>query len=91
MGYLREYEFIFEMALAHESGGPGVLIDDKTKGRKSRATVPLNTFMYISNSVQSWIAELFKLHFGKTGCTLGLKVRFLPTLPFMHEQIYFLE
>jgi hypothetical protein len=27
--YLREYEFIFETALAHESGGPGVLIDEK--------------------------------------------------------------
>jgi hypothetical protein len=27
--YLREYEFIFETALAHELGGPGVLIDEK--------------------------------------------------------------
>jgi hypothetical protein len=27
--YLREYEFIFETALAQESGGPGVLIDEK--------------------------------------------------------------
>jgi hypothetical protein len=27
--YLREYEFIFETALAHESGGPVVLIDEK--------------------------------------------------------------
>jgi hypothetical protein len=27
--YLCEYEFIFEMALAHESGGPVVLIDEK--------------------------------------------------------------
>jgi hypothetical protein len=26
---LREYEFIFEKALAQESGGPGVLIDEK--------------------------------------------------------------
>jgi hypothetical protein len=40
--YLREYEFIFETALAHESGDPGVLIDEKTEGRKSRATVPLS-------------------------------------------------
>jgi hypothetical protein len=24
--YLREYKFIFETALAHESGGPGVFI-----------------------------------------------------------------
>jgi hypothetical protein len=39
--YLRKYEFIFETALAHESGGPGVLIDEKTEGRKSRDTVPL--------------------------------------------------
>jgi hypothetical protein len=27
--YLRQYEFIFETALVHESGGPGVLIDEK--------------------------------------------------------------
>jgi hypothetical protein len=40
--FLREYESIFETALAHESVGPGVLIDEKTRCRKSRATVPLN-------------------------------------------------
>jgi hypothetical protein len=39
--YHREYEFTFETALVHESGGPGVLIDEKTEGRKSRETVPL--------------------------------------------------
>jgi hypothetical protein len=27
--YLREYEFIFKTALAHESGGPGVLFAEK--------------------------------------------------------------
>jgi hypothetical protein len=27
--YFREYEFIFKTALAHESGGLGVLIDEK--------------------------------------------------------------
>jgi hypothetical protein len=42
--YFREYEFIFEIALAHESVDPGVLFDEKkTRGRKSRATVPLNS------------------------------------------------
>jgi hypothetical protein len=40
--YLREYEFIFKTALAHESGGPGVLFDEKTEGRKSRDAVPLS-------------------------------------------------
>jgi hypothetical protein len=30
------------MALAYESGGPGVLIEEKTEARKSRDTVPLN-------------------------------------------------
>jgi hypothetical protein len=40
--YLRKFEFIFEIALAHESGGPGVLIDKKkTEDRKSPDTVPL--------------------------------------------------
>jgi hypothetical protein len=32
--YLREYKFVFETALAHESGGPGVLIDEKNWGPK---------------------------------------------------------
>jgi hypothetical protein len=39
--YLREYESIFEPALAHESVDPGVLFDEKTGGRKSRESVPL--------------------------------------------------
>jgi hypothetical protein len=40
--YFREYEFIFETALAHKSGDPGVFFDEKTDGRKSRDTVSLN-------------------------------------------------
>jgi hypothetical protein len=32
--YLREYKFIFKMALAHESGDLGVLIDEKNHGLK---------------------------------------------------------
>jgi hypothetical protein len=44
--YLREYESIFETALAHESVDPGVLFNEKTRGRKSRATVPLNTTVH---------------------------------------------
>jgi hypothetical protein len=39
--YLREYEFIFETALAHESGDPAVLIAEKTESRKSCGTVTL--------------------------------------------------
>jgi hypothetical protein len=42
--YLREYESIFETTLAHESVDPGALFDEKNKGRKSRATVPLKNF-----------------------------------------------
>jgi hypothetical protein len=34
--YLREYESKFETALAHESVGPRVLFDEKTRDRKSR-------------------------------------------------------
>jgi hypothetical protein len=37
----REYEFIFETALAHESGDPGVLFAEETEGRKSRDTAHL--------------------------------------------------
>jgi hypothetical protein len=42
--YLREYEFIFKTALAHESGDPAVLfcLPKKTEGQKSRETVPLS-------------------------------------------------
>jgi hypothetical protein len=29
--YLREYEFIFKTALAHESGDPGVLFEKKPR------------------------------------------------------------
>jgi hypothetical protein len=42
--YLREYEFIFKTALAHESGDLGVLLAEKNEGRKSRETVPLSAF-----------------------------------------------
>jgi hypothetical protein len=38
--YLREYEFIFKTALAHESENPWVLFAE-TEGRKSCETVPL--------------------------------------------------
>jgi hypothetical protein len=40
--YLREYESIFENTLAHESVDPGVQFHEKkTRGQKSRETVPL--------------------------------------------------
>jgi hypothetical protein len=32
--YLREYEFIFKTALAHELGDPGVLFAEKNRGLK---------------------------------------------------------
>jgi hypothetical protein len=32
--YLREYEFIFKTALAHESGDPEVLFAEKNRGSK---------------------------------------------------------
>jgi hypothetical protein len=59
--YLREYEFIFETALPHESGGPGVLIYEKIEGRKSRDTVPLNIYengLKIKNNHDPAIFEL---------------------------------
>jgi hypothetical protein len=39
--YLGEFEAEFKKALARESGAKGVLLDEKTEGRKSRDTVPL--------------------------------------------------
>jgi hypothetical protein len=47
MEYLREYEFIFKTALAHESGGPGVLIDEKNWGSKISWHCPFN-FAFIT-------------------------------------------
>jgi hypothetical protein len=53
--YLREYESIFETALAHESVDPGVLFDEKTRSRKSREPVLLrNTdVFFISLRIQN--------------------------------------
>jgi hypothetical protein len=41
--YLCEYESKFETAVVHESVDPGVIFDEKTRGQKSRETVPLTT------------------------------------------------
>jgi hypothetical protein len=38
--FLREFESIFETALARESGHPRVPFNENTKDRKSRETVP---------------------------------------------------
>jgi hypothetical protein len=39
--YLRKYEFIFETALSHESGGPEVLIDEKKLRVENLVTLSL--------------------------------------------------
>jgi hypothetical protein len=41
--FLGDFEAICETALVSESGPQGVLIDEKTEGRKSRDTAPLKT------------------------------------------------
>jgi hypothetical protein len=41
--YLREFEYICKTVLAHESTDPRVQFNEKTKGRKSRETVPLRS------------------------------------------------
>jgi hypothetical protein len=38
--FLREYESIFETALAHESVGPGVLFDEKNQRSKISCYCP---------------------------------------------------
>jgi hypothetical protein len=40
--YLGEFEAEFKKASARESGAQGLLFDEKSDGRKSRDTVPLN-------------------------------------------------
>jgi hypothetical protein len=44
--HLREYEFIFETALTHESGGPGESIDEKNWGSKISWHCP---FKFVQN------------------------------------------
>jgi hypothetical protein len=44
--YLLEYESLFKAALGHGSVDPVVLFDEKTRGRKSREIVPLNSKDY---------------------------------------------
>jgi hypothetical protein len=39
--YLQVYESIFETALTNETGDPGVLFNEKIRGRKSAETVNL--------------------------------------------------
>jgi hypothetical protein len=41
--YLSKYEFIFKVALCHESEDPGVLFAEKNEGQKSLETVILIT------------------------------------------------
>jgi hypothetical protein len=38
----RKFESLCKTVLAHESGDPGVQFDEKTRGQKSRETVPLS-------------------------------------------------
>jgi hypothetical protein len=53
--YLREYEFMFETALAHESGGPGVLIDGKNWGSKISWHCPFKfQFAKVLFSIPIW-------------------------------------
>jgi hypothetical protein len=44
IAYLREYEFIFKTALAHESGDPGILFAEKTRGSKISWDCPINAW-----------------------------------------------
>jgi hypothetical protein len=50
--YLRQFEAICKKALTRESGAQVGLFDEKTRGRKSRGTVPLRikTFFLIGSS-----------------------------------------
>jgi hypothetical protein len=48
MGQSHEFESICKTVLSHESGDPGVQLNEKTEGRKSRETVPLMKFREIS-------------------------------------------
>jgi hypothetical protein len=52
----RVFESICKTILAHESGDPGIQFDEKTRGRKSRETVPLTSrfcdaFFYFKHSL----------------------------------------
>jgi hypothetical protein len=44
--FLCDFESIFKTALAHESWDPGVLFEEKNRGRISRETVPLRMYRH---------------------------------------------
>jgi hypothetical protein len=61
---LRKFESICKTVLAHELGDPGVQFDEKTRGRKSRETVPL-IIPSVQNSLQiSFNRQGFSNSFG---------------------------
>jgi len=44
--FWREFEFIFEILVGHESGPGGCNMSEKTGGRKSHVRVPLRTEIF---------------------------------------------
>jgi hypothetical protein len=58
--YLCEFESICITVLAHESGDPGVQFKEKTKGRKSRETVPLKSVWFTASCILGYFAGTVK-------------------------------
>jgi hypothetical protein len=51
---LREIKSICKTILAHESGDPGVQLNEKTEGQKSRDAVPLIAIYHVIRIRLSW-------------------------------------
>jgi hypothetical protein len=66
------HESVFQTVLTHESVDPGVLFDEKTRGWKSRATVPLK---YTTLLLASFKNEEYSHRYLKT--RLSLQVIYL--------------
>jgi hypothetical protein len=49
--YLREFEALGKRALTRESGAQVGLFDEKTRGQKSRDTVPLTNYNFLVRGV----------------------------------------
>jgi hypothetical protein len=62
--YFREYESTYiQTDFVHESVDPGVLLDEKTRGRKSREVVPLSLSIIVSAFLSPSFLPPFHLDF----------------------------
>jgi hypothetical protein len=87
--YLRKYESIFEtMHVAHKSVDPGILFDEKTRGRKSREIVPLMGWSRLISILQT-VSEAKIVHAAWGPTLFFTRTSILKTFWWYYLNIYF--